>query len=50
MRFSPVAGLRNKIVHNYEDIDVEKLISDIKGGISQFGEYIIHIDTFLRIN
>ncbi|MEI7621911.1 MAG: DUF86 domain-containing protein [Candidatus Moraniibacteriota bacterium] len=49
-RFSPVAGLRNKIVHDYEDIDTEKLINDIKSGVSQFGEYVLHIDNFMNKN
>jgi len=49
-KFSPVAGLRNIIVHDYEKIDVEKLINDIKGDIGQFGEYAVHIDNFSKKN
>lgn len=47
-KFSPVAGLRNKVVHDYDDIDVEKLINDMKDGIDQFGEYAIYIDNFMK--
>ena len=47
-KFSPVAGLRNIVVHDYEKIDVEKLIDDIKSGIDQFGEYAVHIDNFIK--
>jgi uncharacterized protein YutE (UPF0331/DUF86 family) len=47
-KFSPVAGLRNIIVHDYEKIDVEKLIGDIKSDIGQFGEYAVHIDNFIN--
>jgi uncharacterized protein YutE (UPF0331/DUF86 family) len=47
-KFSPVAGLRNMVVHDYEKIDVQKLIDDIKNGIGQFGEYATYIDDFLH--
>jgi uncharacterized protein YutE (UPF0331/DUF86 family) len=47
-KFSPVAGLRNIVVHDYEKIDMEKLINDIKSDISQFGEYALYIDNFIE--
>ena len=47
VKFSPVAGLRNMIVHDYEKVDVQKLIIDIKNDIDQFGEYIVYIDDFI---
>lgn len=46
----PVVGLRNIVVHEYEKIDNEKMMWDVKEGASQFGEYIVHIDNFLRKN
>ena len=46
-KFSPVAGLRNIIVHDYEKVDVEKLVDDIKNDIGQFGEYAVYIDNFV---
>jgi uncharacterized protein YutE (UPF0331/DUF86 family) len=47
-KFSPVVGLRNIIVHDYDKIDVGKLIDDIKKDIDQFGEYAVYIDDFLK--
>ncbi len=47
-KFSPVAGMRNIVVHDYEKVDVEKMINDIKKDIGQFGEYAVHIDNFLQ--
>lgn len=44
----PVVGLRNKVVHDYEIIDIKKIVKDVKEGISQFGEYAVHIDDFLK--
>ncbi len=45
----PVAGLRNIVVHDYEKVDTEKLINDIRDGIGQFGEYAVHIDNFMKL-
>lgn len=47
-KFSPVAGMRNIVVHDYEKVDVEKMINDIKKDIGQFGEYAVYIDNFLQ--
>ncbi|EKD70828.1 MAG: hypothetical protein ACD_46C00379G0001 [uncultured bacterium] len=47
-KFSPVVGLRNIVVHDYDKIDVQKLINDIKKDIDQSGEYAVHIDNFLK--
>lgn len=47
-KFSPVAGLRNIVVHDYEKIDTEKMINDIKSDINQFGEYALYIDNFIN--
>ncbi|MDO8529423.1 MAG: DUF86 domain-containing protein [bacterium] len=46
-KFSPIAGLRNIVVHDYEKIDVEKLINDIRSDIGQFREYALFIDSFV---
>lgn len=48
-KISPVAGLRNMVVHDYEKIDIEKLINDIKKDIHQFREYAVHIDNFMKL-
>ncbi|EKE15768.1 MAG: hypothetical protein ACD_11C00106G0008 [uncultured bacterium] len=47
-KIAPVVGLRNIVVHEYEKVDNEKMMSDVKDGASQFGEYIVHIDNFLE--
>jgi len=47
-KIAPVVGLRNIVVHDYEKIDNEKMMHDVKAGASQFGEYIVHIDNFLQ--
>ncbi len=46
-KFSPVAGMRNIVVHDYEKMDIEKMINDIKEDIGQFGEYALHVDNFI---
>ncbi|MDO9231003.1 MAG: DUF86 domain-containing protein [bacterium] len=46
-KFSPVAGMRNIVVHDYEKMDIEKMIDDIKKDIGQFGEYALYIDNFI---
>jgi uncharacterized protein YutE (UPF0331/DUF86 family) len=47
-KFSPVAGLRNIIVHDYLKVDVNKMIDDVKSDIGQFGEYAVYIDNFIE--
>jgi len=47
-KIAPVVGLRNIVVHEYEKVDNEKMMQDLKDGISQFGEYLISIDNFLQ--
>ncbi len=47
-RMTPIVGLRNKLVHEYEGISSEKFVSDLQKGIAQFGEYMVAIDRFLQ--
>ena len=47
-KIAPVVGLRNIVVHEYEKVDNEKMMQDLKAGISQFGEYLVSIDNFLQ--
>lgn len=47
-KIAPVVGLRNIVVHEYEKIDNEKMMRDVKEGAFQFGEYIVCIDNFLQ--
>lgn len=43
-----VVGLRNKVVHKYEVVDLGKFINDLKENSKQFGEYIEYISKFLK--
>jgi uncharacterized protein YutE (UPF0331/DUF86 family) len=47
-QMSPVVGLRNKIVHEYEGISTEKFLEDLKRGLKQFGRYVLCIDDYLQ--
>lgn len=47
-KFSPAVGMWNIVVHDYEKVDVEKMINDIKNDIGQFGEYAVYVDDFLK--
>ena len=39
-KIAPSVGLRNQIVHQYEKIDVDKMLKDIKENIHQYDEYM----------
>lgn len=43
-----VVGLRNKVVHKYEVVDLGEFINDLKENSKQFGEYIEYINKFLK--
>lgn len=40
IKIAPIVGLRNKIVHQYGEIDLKKFIDDLKSGNHQFNKYI----------
>jgi uncharacterized protein YutE (UPF0331/DUF86 family) len=42
------AGLRNKLVHIYEVIDLEQLHKDLKNDIKDYYTYIKYIESFLK--
>ena len=42
------AGLRNKLVHIYEVIDLEKLHGDLQNDIKDYYKYIKYIESFLK--
>lgn len=42
-KISESVGLRNLLVHGYEKVDKQKMLSDIKSGIGQYVEYMKHI-------
>jgi uncharacterized protein YutE (UPF0331/DUF86 family) len=47
-RIAPVVGLRNRLVHRYEKIDVDILLDTIRKNKKDFKEYIRHIFGFLN--
>ena len=46
-QLSKVVGLRNKIVHKYDIIDMKKFIDDLKTGSHQFNDYITYIRKYM---
>lgn len=46
-KIAPVVGLRNKVVHKYGNVDMKKMINDLKIGSSQFKDYILEIKKLL---
>jgi uncharacterized protein YutE (UPF0331/DUF86 family) len=47
-RIAPVVGLRNRLVHRYEKVDVEMLLDMIRKSKGDFKNYIKHILEYLR--
>lgn len=47
-RIAPTVGLRNRLVHRYEEIKLDLLIQASKKEKNDFKEYILHIRTFLN--
>lgn len=46
-KLSKVVGLRNKIVHKYDIIDMKKFIDDLKAGSDQFSDYASYIKEYI---
>lgn len=40
-------GLRNMVVHRYKNVDLKKMINDMKMEIGQYAEYLQHIRVYL---
>lgn len=49
-RFSNVVGLRNRLVHRYEEIDKKKFIRNFKKNRDDFDKYIKFINDYLEKN
>lgn len=47
-KIAKAVKLRNMVVHKYDKVDNKKMIQDLKNGLSQFEEYLVYIDDFLR--
>jgi len=48
LKIAPIVGLRNRIVHKYEKLDIEKFLNDLKTKSDNFAEYIKQINKFLK--
>lgn len=47
-KIAPVVGLRNRLVHRYEKVDVGILLSAVRKNRTDFNKYIKHILKFLK--
>jgi uncharacterized protein YutE (UPF0331/DUF86 family) len=47
-RLASCAGLRNRIAHEYDDIDPQKLFEAIRQAVRDVPEYLDQVDTWLR--
>jgi uncharacterized protein YutE (UPF0331/DUF86 family) len=46
-KIAPVVGLRNRIVHQYEDVDPKLFIASVRKNIGDFDHYIAFILTYI---
>ncbi len=47
-RLAPAAGLRNRLVHEYDDIDDAIVLSAVRVASQDLGEFVTAIDGYLR--
>ena len=47
-RIAPIVGVRNMIVHQYENLDASLFLRNLKNNYSDFKTYMIQIDDFLK--
>lgn len=47
-KIAPVVGLRNKIVHRYEEIDNKRLVEQVQKEYQDFVDYIKYINDYLK--
>jgi len=48
MKIAPAVGLRNKLVHRYEEVDKKFFIEQVKKEFKDFREYIRYINQYLE--
>ena len=48
-RLAPIVGLRNRLVHRYEQLDLKLLIAMARKEQHEIAEYEKHIKTYLKI-
>ncbi len=49
-KISKSVGLRNQIIHQYEKVDIDRMLNDIKSNISDYIQYIKYINDFVQKN
>jgi uncharacterized protein YutE (UPF0331/DUF86 family) len=47
-RLAPSAGLRDRLVHDYEDIDDAVVLQSFGKALNEFAEYVAAIESFLN--
>lgn len=47
-KIAPVVGLRNRIIHRYEEIDKPLFIRTFRNNLSDFKEYLILINKYIE--
>ncbi|MEX0934971.1 MAG: DUF86 domain-containing protein [Candidatus Paceibacterota bacterium] len=47
-RIAPSVGMRNRLVHEYETVDIDKLLRGARKGARYYREYISQIGAFLE--
>ena len=45
---APAAGLRNRLVHEYEDLDDAIVLEAVGGAIDQFSRYVEQVERYLE--
>ncbi len=49
-KIAPSVGLRNRIIHQYEKVDLDLMLSSAKKGITDYVEYLKQIKNFIDKN
>ncbi len=49
-KLAPIVGLRNRLVHRYEEIDLNLLLKVVREGRNDFKDYVKYISEFLNKN
>lgn len=47
-KIAPIVGVRNMLVHRYEKLDADTFLQNLKNNFSDFSEYVIQIDAYLK--
>ncbi|OGH73854.1 MAG: hypothetical protein A3C90_01260 [Candidatus Magasanikbacteria bacterium RIFCSPHIGHO2_02_FULL_51_14] len=48
VHLAPCVGLRNRVVHKYEKLDLKRFLRDLIGNIDDFYTYLKHIQAYLK--